>query len=1139
MILIKILYGKSGSGKTADIISQIKKEIIDNPYGNPIILIVPEQMTFQAEWELLKDENISGYARVQVYSFSRLAYRLLQTHGQLVTKFLSDETINMLLNYIINTNKEKLKVFDKMANFPDFPNELNNIFDEMNKYLIDEGTLDGFLKKQNQEDDLLYGKLSDLSLIYTELLLLTQNQYLQKTDLLNILIENISDSPFVKNSTVYIDGYYSYTTQELQVVNTLAKNVKDMTITFTFEQIEGTKHINQLDLFNLPYRNYIKFKKFLQENKLKSTAVFYEDNLRHKQNAELAHICDNFDKETTYNKLVNNIEISKMETPRDEVELVAEKIYDLVSEQNVTYSEIAVLHASEELYVENVETIFSEYDIPFFIDQTKLAKSHHFTTFIKTVLSILGHGFNTDDILALIKTGLFFDEDDNDKITMFENYCLAAGMTNAEWYKDSFEKIDDVRSGFEFKEIEALKNKYIDKFKKLIKKINQAKEVATKVSSLYNLLNEFDIANKLNKYIEQSDDKQKQEAYKELWNNFIDQLDEITTCIGDKQISNKNFSAMLIQGAENLKYRMVPPVLDKVNVGLIKRSRFQMLGSIDSSHTLGAKYVFVIGMNEDILPKHIKESAILNENNRQRLLEEGIELSPTLKQSYHDDMFLAYTVFSLPSEKLYVSYFTNSVDDTSKNKQPSPIIRKLKKMFPKLVEKNQEDFYKLTNSNKGITNNNKTFTKLLKIFKVDNDQLINQPIINDLENYFDKNDAVRNFIQTNDFDNKVQNLESEVAEKLYINDDVFPMSVSRLEEYRKCPYSYFIEKGLGINKLKIQKLEMFDIGNVFHQSIEQIGLELLENNRDFRDLTEEELVSQATSKVDSIIQTKQYKYFRLHENVEYIKNQLKVQLAYILGHLKRHSEKTKFNLSELEFDFSKLIKLPTGETIQFKGAVDRVDKYSVDNEKYLYIVDYKLRNKSVSFESIYHGLSLQLPFYLEMLTTDSEFDKTGFYYFNIYNHSEIAQTETSKELATSLNDKGVKFNGYTITDENVVNKLDSSFSLEDATKCEYFDIKSTKKQSYDRHSKVLDNELLNAVCKYAYKNAIREATQIISGDIALKPTFVVDKSEQKKCRYCDYKKICKFDLSLGNSFNKLPKVNKEDALEKMSLKDNQ
>ena len=49
---IRLLYGRAGSGKTAVCFEEIRQMMRRDPLGAPLILITPEQATFEAEREL-------------------------------------------------------------------------------------------------------------------------------------------------------------------------------------------------------------------------------------------------------------------------------------------------------------------------------------------------------------------------------------------------------------------------------------------------------------------------------------------------------------------------------------------------------------------------------------------------------------------------------------------------------------------------------------------------------------------------------------------------------------------------------------------------------------------------------------------------------------------------------------------------------------------------------------------------------------------------------------------------------------------------------------------------------------------------------------------------------------------------------
>ena len=73
---VQFILGRSGSGKTSYCIKSIVNALLE-PGEQQLILLVPEQATYQAERAILTDERVAGYHRLNVLSFDRLQYMLL------------------------------------------------------------------------------------------------------------------------------------------------------------------------------------------------------------------------------------------------------------------------------------------------------------------------------------------------------------------------------------------------------------------------------------------------------------------------------------------------------------------------------------------------------------------------------------------------------------------------------------------------------------------------------------------------------------------------------------------------------------------------------------------------------------------------------------------------------------------------------------------------------------------------------------------------------------------------------------------------------------------------------------------------------------------------------------------------------
>ena len=69
---IRFIYGRAGTGKSTWCINRIKDSIAREE-NNKLILIVPEQYTFNTENKILKSIGEPALLRTQVLSFKKMA----------------------------------------------------------------------------------------------------------------------------------------------------------------------------------------------------------------------------------------------------------------------------------------------------------------------------------------------------------------------------------------------------------------------------------------------------------------------------------------------------------------------------------------------------------------------------------------------------------------------------------------------------------------------------------------------------------------------------------------------------------------------------------------------------------------------------------------------------------------------------------------------------------------------------------------------------------------------------------------------------------------------------------------------------------------------------------------------------------
>ena len=95
---LQFIIGPAGSGKTRHIVRSIVDSLINDgevlsgamPHPAPnILLLVPDQATFQMEKRVLEESCLEGFMRLQVFSFRRLAWKVLEETGGVTLPFMT------------------------------------------------------------------------------------------------------------------------------------------------------------------------------------------------------------------------------------------------------------------------------------------------------------------------------------------------------------------------------------------------------------------------------------------------------------------------------------------------------------------------------------------------------------------------------------------------------------------------------------------------------------------------------------------------------------------------------------------------------------------------------------------------------------------------------------------------------------------------------------------------------------------------------------------------------------------------------------------------------------------------------------------------------------------------------------------
>lgn len=574
---LKIIYGKSGSGKSTYLFNYIKN-IISNP--QKIYIITPEQFSYTSERKLLESTN-GAAINAEVLTFSRMAHRVITETGNNL-KNIEPFGRSMLIYDILDNKKKELKFLGKnMQNVE----VIDKTITEFKKHNITETNLGKAI--DNLEDEYLKIKLKDVENIYNAYEEKIKEKFLDENDVLSILAENIKNTDMFNDAVFLIDEFAGFTPQEYRIIEELMKISKEIIVTITTDSLIDNKLSEDTDIF---YSNKIAINKLIEianrNNVEIEKPIFLENTYRFK-NEELKvleeNIYDNFYKK--YEKENKNIKLFLASNPYSEVEHVASQIIEEVRENGYRYRDIGVITKNIETYSSLIKVIFAKYDIPVYIDEKKDLSQNILIKYIISVLDVFSKNWSYDSVIAYAKT-LFCDIEEED-IYVLENYCKKWGIKYSKWYKEDWNFGEEDKE--KLKKINETRRKIVEpllEFKEKCIKDQSAKNIT---SAIYKFLIRQNIDKKLEA---KAKEVEKENAdivseYEASFNIVIKILDEIVKVFGDERLTFDKYASLLkISFTEN-GLGKIPAGLDQVTVGDVDRSR---------SHKV--KVIFIIGVND-------------------------------------------------------------------------------------------------------------------------------------------------------------------------------------------------------------------------------------------------------------------------------------------------------------------------------------------------------------------------------------------------------------------------------------------------------------------------------------------------------------------------------------------------------------
>ncbi|KAA1042571.1 helicase-exonuclease AddAB subunit AddB [Macrococcus equipercicus] len=1091
---VQLLLGRRGSGKTYQMMSEIKEKIVAEPLGDPVILIAPKQTTFSLEQSFAADPAIKGSLRASVYGFDRLAWRIMSEEGGLSEEMISKAGIEMLTYLTLKNMQDELILFGTSAKYYGFSQKLTETIKEFKKYNV---SPDALMELSRQDVAVrTQHKLHDIGLIYGALEEQLAGLYIQSEDIMQFLYELIPASRTIRHADIYIDGFHNFTTIEYVVLQQLAKYAKSMTLTLTLDPSKEN------ETFRKTRETMDLLVESLQEINIPVEITTLKDVARYK-NPSLKVLEQQFDALLPAESPVNGITLNEADHMRTETDAIVRTIHKKARTGEFRYAEMAVLYRDTS-YIPLVKSMFDQYEIPFYTDDKEQMIHHPAIELIRSLLDFVAQPWQNDHLFRALKTGLLsrrFDiQGDLILIDMLENTVIERGLSFNRWLEDD-RFFFDTRKPYSQENWETMNTfrQYVTKlllgFTEQIKAVERAEQFA---ALLYNFLVEIKIPD----YLMAEKDRfvqlgMNEEALKneQVYEGIIDVMDDFVEMLGDEPLDFQTMKEMFDVGLVSLEFSSIPQALDEI----------QLL-NLDLARIENIPCVFICGFNEEVLPRMTKDNGLITDQDKTMIESSGVlKLAPSSVALTMDESFVAYQALTHASTELHIYYSLMGEDGSAR--RPSSYINQLKAIFPEL-------------STHVIAEDTRP-EQLVETVRTGIPYIISHleaPEWYAVAEWMKRIPVFNEVYRLKDYTNATLQLSEQRSVELY--GEEIKASVSRFESYNNCPFQHFAAHGLRLNERTPFEFQHFELGNIFHHALKLISEEIKDS---IITMSKESLRRYVEVTLKDLLPEVQYQVLYSRAYYQFMINQITKILTETLTALQFQQSRSQFRMAKFEQSFNAdpsrrdqfaVQKLYTnrGIPISIRGQIDRIDVLEGRDKDYVSIIDYKSSSHELDLREVYYGKQMQMLTYMDVALqndkkiTAKRLSPAAMLYFhvkapmlNYNNRNDIKDHELSYL-------EQFRLQGFIVDDLEIASKLDTTLDV--GVKSAVIPAKLKKDGTFYSSSRTLSEREIRKLIDINRHNFVSTAEHIMDGHTKVAP---LEFGGRLPCQFCAFKSTCHID----------------------------
>lgn len=1026
---LTIWTGRPGSGMRDKVYRQAAQALLQ---GKDALILVPEQFTLEGESLLIRALERPGFLGQPVMSPTRLAREVFGRAGRAMPEAMDERGRAMALQRVAGQLASRLPLLGRSARNARFAGELSQLMGDMKRFDITAEALrqagshgSELLARKSWEVAELYGAFNDF---------LAQQGLWDGEDRFNGLIEALPQAEWLAGTKVWIDGFDQYPPQWLRLIEALCRRTLEVTVTVTTAETGAADAevflTGEMDLERLTERA-VQAGIPVSRTHFKGAARTSLEQLPQQLFA--------YPGET----VADDGRVRVMEAADEEREVeAASALADTLVREGARFKDIVVACADLPGLGPRVRRIFQRCGLPVFLDNRMALLEHPLVGLVLCCLEVAAKRWRREDVLRVIKNPLLAVNQSQQEA--FEIYAEAFDLKGPRRFGQPFTR---PCGEVDLEEAEQARQRLAGPLQHL----RRSGTTEQWVRALEQMMESWGMERALEEYAalcEQHGDGEAAAQSRQAMEEMRTLLRQLVFLLPGEQLAAVELERLLEAGFGASQVGILPTRGDAVLVGDVGRTKVSE-----------ARHLILVGAQEGRLPMPHGEGALFHDRDLAALNDAGLPLGRDGRVRGAQSKLAVVDAIARASESLHVLYARTDEGGSALN--PSPVVLRICRLMGLEAEQASPWAARSLNALKPVVA--RALGQLAMGRQAPGPW---RPALA----------SIRASEQGGPW---VERLLGGRREEPVGEIRVRSLSVSRLEEYARCPMAWFIRYGLNPAQWPRFTADAQTIGSFTHEAMAMLGQQP-------GALSSEEAAEEA---MDQITRDLKEKWFAstLEDTAlgDYLFDVMSQACRRTACATARQIAGGSFRPAALELELPREASIPLkgGGELRLTGIIDRVDEAG---QGWLRVIDYKTGKKALKPEGVLDGTQLQLWIYLHaLLQQDKNRRPAGLYYSPA--RDELAQGDPM------LDDRP---QGITVNDPQVAEASDPMAGPGEESRIIGF-----RRNKDGAIAGGWSERDVRNLCRLAAETAARLGEAMCRGEIGARPAA-------QACEYCQYSAFC-------------------------------